>query len=237
MRLKRSANWASGKALASLCHCDGKTAAVAPAVVHGDQARFAHFFAPHIDQGEAGNGEISPATWFGLFAPAGTPKSIIARLASEVAHIVEERDFRRRMFVDRAVEPADAKLAATLQQHVDMRDTLLSHGTGTKADYLSALQELQRAEATLVADRGQRGEAEAALDTLRSEKAKALGQFRSDSANKYEEASDKAVVDGEAVEKARARLQRTVPSVVCVCVWRVVCACVVCVHVRACMRA
>jgi tripartite-type tricarboxylate transporter receptor subunit TctC len=59
---------------------------------------------------EARNGESYPSTWFGLFAPAGTPKPIIARLASEVARIVEERDFRQRMFVDRAVEPADAKL-------------------------------------------------------------------------------------------------------------------------------
>ena len=59
---------------------------------------------------EARDGESYPSTWFGLFAPAGTPKPIIARLASEVARIVEEPDFRRRMFIDRAVEPADARL-------------------------------------------------------------------------------------------------------------------------------
>jgi tripartite-type tricarboxylate transporter receptor subunit TctC len=59
---------------------------------------------------EARNGESYPSTWFGLFAPAGTPKPIIARLASEVTRIVEERDFRQRMFIDRAVEPADARL-------------------------------------------------------------------------------------------------------------------------------
>jgi tripartite-type tricarboxylate transporter receptor subunit TctC len=59
---------------------------------------------------EARNGESYPSTWFGLFAPAGTPKPTIARLASEVARIVEERDFRQRMFIDRAVEPADARL-------------------------------------------------------------------------------------------------------------------------------
>jgi tripartite-type tricarboxylate transporter receptor subunit TctC len=59
---------------------------------------------------EARNGESYPSTWFGLFAPAGTPKPIIARLASEVARIVEERDFRQRMFIDRAVEPTDARL-------------------------------------------------------------------------------------------------------------------------------
>ena len=105
---------------------------------------------------------------------------------------------------------ADEKLVATLQQHVDMRDALQAHGAGSKADFLAALQELQRAQTTLVADRGQRGEAEAALGTLASAKAKALGQFRSDSANKFEDAANKAVVDGEAVDKAHARLARTV---------------------------
>lgn len=121
--------------------------------------------------------------------------------------IAERRSTISRL--DRSLE-ADGKLAATLQQHADMRETLQAHGTGTKADFLAALQDLQRAQATLVADQGQRGEAEAAIATLLSEKEKALGQFRSDSANKFEDASNKAVVDGEAADKAHARLQRTV---------------------------
>src|SRR5262249_38125024 len=37
---------------------------------------------------EVRGGENYPATWFGLFAPADTPKPIIARLAHEVARIV-----------------------------------------------------------------------------------------------------------------------------------------------------
>jgi len=59
---------------------------------------------------EARNGEDYPSTWFGLFAPVGTPKPIIAKLANEVARIVEDRDFRQRMFIDRAVEPAGMRL-------------------------------------------------------------------------------------------------------------------------------
>jgi len=98
---------------------------------------------------------------------------------------------------------------ATSALDVDMRETLQSHGTGTKADFLAALQDFQRAQATLVADQGQRGEAQAAIGTLVSEKAKALGQFRSDSANKFADASNKVVVDGETVDKAHARLQRS----------------------------
>lgn len=59
---------------------------------------------------EARGGENYPSTWFGLFAPAGTPKPILARLAAEVTRIVEDRDFRQRMFIDRGVEPAAMQL-------------------------------------------------------------------------------------------------------------------------------
>jgi tripartite-type tricarboxylate transporter receptor subunit TctC len=59
---------------------------------------------------EVRGGENYPSTWFGLFAPAGVPKPIIARLADEVTRIVEQREFRQRMFIDRAVEPAGARL-------------------------------------------------------------------------------------------------------------------------------
>jgi tripartite-type tricarboxylate transporter receptor subunit TctC len=55
-------------------------------------------------------GEALPSTWFGLFAPAATPKPIVARLAAAVTRIVEEPRFRQRMFVERAVEPAGATL-------------------------------------------------------------------------------------------------------------------------------
>jgi tripartite-type tricarboxylate transporter receptor subunit TctC len=66
---------------------------------------------PHIPTlAEVRNGENYPATWFGLFAPAGTPRLIIAKLAGEVARIMDDRDFRQRMFIDRAVEPAGMSL-------------------------------------------------------------------------------------------------------------------------------
>src|SRR5712692_4180064 len=59
---------------------------------------------------EARNGEEYPSTWFGLFAPAGVPKPIVAKLADEVTRIVNDPEFRQRMFIDRAVEPAGARL-------------------------------------------------------------------------------------------------------------------------------
>ena len=56
-------------------------------------------------------GEDYAQTWFGLFAPAGTPAPILAKVARDVSGIVEEPDFRRRMFFDRGVEPARERLA------------------------------------------------------------------------------------------------------------------------------
>ncbi len=55
-------------------------------------------------------GEDYAQTWFGLFAPAGTPAPILAKIARDVSRIVEEPDFRRRMFFDRGVEPAPERL-------------------------------------------------------------------------------------------------------------------------------
>jgi len=60
---------------------------------------------------EARSGEDYPPTWFGLFAPAGTPKPILAKIAGEVSRIADKPEFRRRMFVERAVEPARERLA------------------------------------------------------------------------------------------------------------------------------
>src|SRR5258708_22929903 len=54
---------------------------------------------------EVRGGGNYPPTWFGLFAPAGTPKPVIAPLPHEGARIVDDRDFLQRMYVDRAVEP------------------------------------------------------------------------------------------------------------------------------------
>jgi tripartite-type tricarboxylate transporter receptor subunit TctC len=56
-------------------------------------------------------GDAYPSTWFGLFAPAGTPQPILEKLAGAVAGIVAEPDFLEHMYVQRAVEPAGMTLA------------------------------------------------------------------------------------------------------------------------------
>lgn len=45
-------------------------------------------------------------TWYGLFAPAGTPRPVIDRLAKEVAEIVGRPEFRDRHIIARGLVPA-----------------------------------------------------------------------------------------------------------------------------------
>ncbi|MET0167110.1 MAG: tripartite tricarboxylate transporter substrate binding protein [Vicinamibacterales bacterium] len=50
---------------------------------------------PTLD--EAGLKGFNIGTWFGVLAPAGTPKDIMARLSTEVVKAVQSPDFRKRM--------------------------------------------------------------------------------------------------------------------------------------------
>jgi len=60
---------------------------------------------------QAGVGDDYPPTWFGLFAPVGTPRPIVVKIATEVARIIERRDFLQRIYIDRGIEPAAVRLA------------------------------------------------------------------------------------------------------------------------------
>jgi tripartite-type tricarboxylate transporter receptor subunit TctC len=49
-------------------------------------------------------------TWFGLFTQTGVPRPIVERISAEVDRIVAEPAFRKRMFIERGVEPASERL-------------------------------------------------------------------------------------------------------------------------------
>jgi tripartite-type tricarboxylate transporter receptor subunit TctC len=49
-------------------------------------------------------GENYLASWFGLFAPAGTPRSIIERVHADVVQITSAPAFRQKNYVERAIE-------------------------------------------------------------------------------------------------------------------------------------
>jgi tripartite-type tricarboxylate transporter receptor subunit TctC len=50
---------------------------------------------PTLD--EAGLKGFDIGTWFGVLAPAATPKDVIARLNTEMVKIIQSPDFRKRM--------------------------------------------------------------------------------------------------------------------------------------------
>jgi tripartite-type tricarboxylate transporter receptor subunit TctC len=59
--------------------------------------------------------------WYGLFAPAGTPRPIVDRLAKEVAAIVAEPDFAQRQLKDRSLVGATNTPDAFAQEIVEDR--------------------------------------------------------------------------------------------------------------------
>ena len=58
-----------------------------------------------------------PPPWFGLFAPTGTPQPIVTKLAHEVSRIIDDPGFRKRMFVDRGVEPSEKTTRSVRRLH------------------------------------------------------------------------------------------------------------------------
>ncbi|MGJ7497677.1 Bug family tripartite tricarboxylate transporter substrate binding protein [Variovorax sp. RT4R15] len=46
---------------------------------------------------EAGLKDFDQGTWFGILAPAGTPKEVVAKLNAEMVRIIQSPDFKKRM--------------------------------------------------------------------------------------------------------------------------------------------
>jgi tripartite-type tricarboxylate transporter receptor subunit TctC len=49
-------------------------------------------------------------TWFGLFTQAGVPRPLVEKIAGDVDRIMAEPSFRKRIYTERAVEPAAERL-------------------------------------------------------------------------------------------------------------------------------
>jgi tripartite-type tricarboxylate transporter receptor subunit TctC len=63
---------------------------------------------PTLEQ--ARPGADFPTTWFGLFTQAGVPRPIVEKVSADVDRIMAEPAFRKRMYTERAVEPAPERL-------------------------------------------------------------------------------------------------------------------------------
>ena len=74
------------------------------ATVHLDSGSFTLF--PDIPTlAELGYRGNLTRVYFGLVAPAGTPKAIIDKIREDVARIGSDPGFRKKQFIDRALEP------------------------------------------------------------------------------------------------------------------------------------
>jgi tripartite-type tricarboxylate transporter receptor subunit TctC len=61
---------------------------------------------PDIPTLKEATGEDYSPPWFGLFAPAGTPLSIVEKVHDEVVRLSNIPEWRQRNFVERAIEPS-----------------------------------------------------------------------------------------------------------------------------------
>ena len=63
---------------------------------------------PTLEQARPGAG--FPTTWFGLFTQAAVPRPIVEKISAEIDRIMADPAFRKRMYTERAVEPAPERL-------------------------------------------------------------------------------------------------------------------------------
>jgi len=75
---------------------------------------------------EAGLPDFEFSSWFGMFAPAGTPREIIARLSAETARIMAHKNIRERLpamgneAVGSSAEQFSAKFKADIAQYANV---------------------------------------------------------------------------------------------------------------------
>ena len=85
---------------------------------------------------EAGFPDIDPRSWFGLFAPAGTPTAIIGTIQKGVATVFADREFRDR-YVEKigftGVANSPAEFARFIADDLEYKRRLISV-TGIKAE-------------------------------------------------------------------------------------------------------
>jgi tripartite-type tricarboxylate transporter receptor subunit TctC len=93
-------------------------------------------FAPELPtMAEAGMPDYEVVLWTSLFAPAGTPPEIVARLQAETAKIVQMPDIKER-FAGLGIDPVGGgseSLAATMKAEI-ARWSAIAKAAGVKAD-------------------------------------------------------------------------------------------------------
>jgi tripartite-type tricarboxylate transporter receptor subunit TctC len=85
--------------------------------------------------GEQGVRDVEVNAWYGIFAPAGTPAPVIARLNQEVNEALKLPDVREK-FLNAGIEPlgGDAQTLATFMRNDDQRYGAIARALNIKAD-------------------------------------------------------------------------------------------------------
>ncbi|MFO1150422.1 MAG: HlyD family type I secretion periplasmic adaptor subunit [Alsobacter sp.] len=133
----------------------------------------------------------------------------IRRLAGDLAALdaqAAQKTAERQRILDTMA--AQEMLIATQQERLDMRSSLLSSSSGTKASVIDAAESLNYQRTVLVGQRGQLAEAERALGTIATERDKTLRAFVAENAWKRAEAQRQADEAEQRVARARTRLER-----------------------------
>ena len=74
--------------------------------------------------GELGMPEVEMGVWFGLLAPAGTPRAIVERIHADTARLLAEPEFRDKEMLPKGYEPVGAgpeEFAAFLKRDFALR--------------------------------------------------------------------------------------------------------------------
>jgi tripartite-type tricarboxylate transporter receptor subunit TctC len=82
---------------------------------------------------EAGVPGIAIGTWFGLLAPAATPKDVVTKLNAEVVKIINTPEFKKQMF-DIGAEPIGNKpdeMAKQIKEETEKFAALIKAGKVT----------------------------------------------------------------------------------------------------------
>jgi hemolysin D len=133
---------------------------------------------------------------------SGDLAQLAANVTSLVAQKKQKQAERDRL---RSTMKMQEELIATLQERIQMRETLVQRGAGPRANLIDALETLQYQKTILATEIGQEKESEANLEVLADEIARNYENFVADNGQKLAEAEKHADDAEQKLAKARVR--------------------------------
>jgi hemolysin D len=100
---------------------------------------------------------------------------------------------------------AEKRLIDTLNERVDLKQTLIDRNVGTKTGLLDAVQALRQGEAQLAGDQGKRGEAMEAVKSLDAQLVQTVADFIADQNKNWESAH--RLADEKKADRVKAKVK------------------------------